>query len=242
VRLKLIACEVLFRELCDACAHSPHQVDVEFLPKGLHDLGGIPMAAKIQKAIDRTPEPLYDAILLGYGLCGNGLDGISARHTKLVLPRAHDCIALLMGGIANHQDYFDEHPGAIYRSTGWIERGRDLQQLTRGAQTLDQKLESLIERYGEDNGRYLYAELNRYQAQYTTLVFIETGLEPGSQFLDQAAAEARAKGWVFEQVTGSLEWLRRLVHGDWPHTEFVIAPPGYRIRASYDTGVVQVQK
>jgi len=242
VRFKLIACEVLFREMCDACAHSPHQVDVEFLPKGLHDLGGIPMAAKVQKAVDRTPESVYDAILLGYGLCGNGLDGIAARHTKIVLPRAHDCIALLMGSRANHQDYFDRHPGSFYRSTGWIERGKDLQQLTRGVQALDQKLESLIERYGEDNGRYLYAELNRYQSQYTTLVFIETGLEAGGKFVEQAAEEARAKGWTFERVAGNLEWLRRLVWGDWPAAEFVTAPPGYSIRASYDTGVVKVQK
>jgi hypothetical protein len=242
VRLKLIACEVLFREMCQACATSPHQVDVEFLPKGLHDLGGIAMAAKIQKAIDRVPEPVYDAILLGYGLCGNGLDGIAARHTKLVLPRAHDCIALLMGSTANHQDYFDRHPGAFYRSTGWIERGKDLQQLSRGVQALDQTLDSLIERYGEENGRYLHAELNRYQSQYTTLVFIETGLEAGGKFIDQAAAEAATKGWAFERVPGNLQWLRGLVSGDWPHAEFVTAPPGYCIRASYDTGVVQVQK
>ena len=88
MRFKLISCEVLFREMCYACAHSPHQVDVEFLPKGLHDLGGKPMAAKIQEVVDRTPEGLYEAILLGYGLCGNGLDGLAARHTPLVLPRA----------------------------------------------------------------------------------------------------------------------------------------------------------
>jgi len=35
VRLKLIVCEVIFHKLCDVCAHSPHHVDVEFLPKGL---------------------------------------------------------------------------------------------------------------------------------------------------------------------------------------------------------------
>ena len=46
---QLIGCEVLFREMCHACAHSPHQVDVEFLPKGLHDLGGKPMSAKVQE-------------------------------------------------------------------------------------------------------------------------------------------------------------------------------------------------
>jgi hypothetical protein len=64
MRFKLISCEVLFREMCHACAHSPHQVDVEFLPKGLHDLGGKPMAAKIQEVVDRTPAGVYDAILL----------------------------------------------------------------------------------------------------------------------------------------------------------------------------------
>ena len=110
MRLKLISCEVLFREMCDACAHSPHQVDLEFLPKGLHDLGGKPMAAKIQEAVDRTPEGVYEAILLGYGLCGNGLDGLTARHTRLVLPRAHDCIALLMGSRERYQAYFERQP------------------------------------------------------------------------------------------------------------------------------------
>ena len=110
MRFKLISCEVLFREMCHACAHSPHQVDVEFLPKGLHDLGGKPMAAKIQEVVDRTPEGVYDAILLGYGLCGNGLDGLTARHTPLVLPRAHDCIALLMGSAERYQAYFEEQP------------------------------------------------------------------------------------------------------------------------------------
>ena len=130
MRLKLIGCEVLFREMCAACARSPHQVDVEFLPKGLHDLGGKPMAAKIQEVVDRVPEGAYQAILLGYGLCGNGLDGLTARHTRLVLPRAHDCIALLMGSRERYQAYFDGNPGTFYRSTGWLERGQGLQQLT----------------------------------------------------------------------------------------------------------------
>ena len=39
MRLKLIACEVLYRELCAAVARSVNQVDLEFLPKGLHDKG-----------------------------------------------------------------------------------------------------------------------------------------------------------------------------------------------------------
>jgi len=241
MRLKLIACEVLFREMCDGCARSPHQVDVEFLPKGLHDLGGKPMAAKIQEVVDRTPEGLYNAILLGYGLCGNGLDGLTARHTRLVLPRAHDCIALLMGSRERYQAYFDGNPGAYYRSTGWLERGKGLQQLTHHTTGFDESLEALVARYGEDNGRYLYEEMTRYRRQYSKLTFIETGLEAGGKFLVEAADEAKEKGWAFERLPGDLAWLRRLVEGQWAEAEFVIAEPGQRIAPSYDAMVVKVQ-
>ncbi len=241
MRLKLISCEVLFREMCDACAHSPHQVDLEFLPKGLHDLGGKPMAAKIQEAVDRTPEGMYEAILLGYGLCGNGLDGLSARHTKLVLPRAHDCIAVLMGSRELYKEYFDGNPGTYYRSTGWLERGKGVQQLTHHTVGFDESLQALIDKYGEDNGRYLYDELTRYLSQYRKLVFIETGLEPDGKLASEAAAEATENGWTFERMQGDLAWLRSLVYGVWPDSEFVVAAPGQRIVASYDSGVVKVQ-
>ena len=241
MRLKLISCEVLFREMCQACAHSPHQVDLEFLPKGLHDLGGKPMAARIQEAVDRTGEGEYRAILLGYGLCGNGLDGLTARHTRLVLPRAHDCIALLMGSHARYQAYFDGNPGTYYRSTGWLERGQGLQQLTHHTLGFDESLDALVRRYGEDNGRYLFEEMTRYRAQYRKLTFIETGLEAGGEFMAEAAAEAREKGWSFERLPGDLAWLGRLVEGVWPEAEFVVAEPGQRIVASYDDRVVKAQ-
>jgi len=283
MRLKLIACEVLFRELCDACAHSSHQVNPEFLPKGLHDLGGKPMAAKIQDAVDRTAEGACDAILLGYGLCGNGLDGVTARHTRLVAPRAHDCIALLLGSRQRYQAYFDANPGTYYRSTGWLERAKDVQQLSHRTVGMDEEiglragdsvassgrsltlavpngaasvterggaveehlavaaLAALIRQYGEDNGRYLYGELTRYQSQYSKLAFIETGLEPGPRFLAEAAAEAADKGWSFERLPGDMAWLRRMVNGEWDESEFVIAQPGQRIVASFDGAVLRVE-
>jgi len=242
MRLKLISCEVLFREMCAACAHSSCQVDVEFLPKGLHDLGGKPMSAKIQEIVDRTPEGVYDAILLGYGLCGNGLDGLTARHTQLVLPRAHDCIAVLIGGRDRYEAYFAGNPGTFYRSTGWPERGKGLQQLTHQTTGLEDSLDTLIAKYGEDNGRYLYEEMTRYHAQYRKLTFIETGLEAGGRFIEEAAAEAAEKGWSFERYPGDLGWLKRLVEGVWSASEFVIASPGERFAASFDSEILKVQK
>lgn len=187
------------------------------------------------------PAGAYDAIVLGYGLCGNGLDGIRARHTLLVLPRAHDCIALLMGGRRRYQEFFEEFPGTFYRSTGWLERGKGLKQLTHGTTGLDATLEQLIEKYGEENGRYLYEELTRYRSAYQRLVYIETGLEPDGRFEEEARWEAADHGWEFRKIRGSLELFRRLVNGAWGGEDFLLVQPGERVHAAYDDAVVRIE-
>lgn len=239
MRLKLIACEVLYREMCDGVARCADIVDAEFLPKGLHDMGGKSMAVKLQEAIDRVPAGQYEAILLGYGLCGNGLNGIEARHTAIVAPRMHDCIGLLLGGRQRYQSYFKDHPGIYYRSTGWIERGVDLQQLVPFHSGTSTNLAQLIEKYGEENGRYLYEQFTGFQSSYRGLTFIETGLECNGRFEEQARQEAADKGWEFEKVRGDLALLQRLVNGDWDNDDFVVLRPGQRIEAQFDETIIR---
>ena len=75
----------------------PNQVDIEFLPKGLHDIGQAGMSARLSEVLAAVDETKYEAVLLGYGLCSNGLVGLTARSIPLVVPRAHDCITLFLG-------------------------------------------------------------------------------------------------------------------------------------------------
>lgn len=239
MRFQLISCEVLFREMCDAVARSPHEVNVRFLSKGLHDLGGKRMRRELQQEIDQAPA--CDAVLMGYALCGNGLDGLEARTVPLVLPRAHDCIALLMGSRQRYGEYFDANPGTYFRSTGWIERGRKLHQLAMGQSISGESLGDLIERYGEENGRYLYEEFTRYRQHYRQLTYIETGLEADSRFEDQARQEAADRGWMFSKVAGNLDLFRQLVNGEWPEEHFLVVPPGGRAVASYDERVIRCE-
>lgn len=239
MRLKLIACEVLFREMCDAVARSPVMVDIEFLPKGLHDMGGKAMTGKLQEAIDRVAPEQYSAIVLGYGLCGNGLNGITARHTTIVAPRMHDCIGLLLGSRQRYTQYFQDRPGSYYRSTGWLERGVDLQQLVPFHSGTSTNLAELIEKYGEDNGRYLYEQLTSFQSNYRRLTYIESGLECDDRFEQQARREAVDKGWEFEKITGNLALLRRLVAGDCQGDDFVTILPGERIVAQFDESIIR---
>ena len=76
MRLKLIGCEVLYREVCAAVARSVNQVDIEFLPKGLHDLGSIRMRARIQEAAEGI------AVVESNALYGIGIEPLVRRIEK----------------------------------------------------------------------------------------------------------------------------------------------------------------
>ena len=86
--LKVISCEIFFRELCACAARSVNQMDFEFLSQGYHDNPEIGIK-RIQERIDAVPAGQFDAVLIGYGLCNTMLNGLQARDTRLVMPRAH---------------------------------------------------------------------------------------------------------------------------------------------------------
>ncbi|MGD0697392.1 MAG: DUF1638 domain-containing protein [Terriglobia bacterium] len=245
MRLKLLSCEIFYREFCAAVSRSPNVVDVEFLTKGLHDIGSEGMLERLQAAVDRVDSG-YDGVLMGYGLCNNGLVGLTARQVRLVVPRAHDCITLFLGSKERYLDYFQTNPGVFYETTGWIERGESnggLSQLALGKKLgIDQSFEELVARYGEDNAQYLWDELGNLTKNYSQITFIEMGMEPDSSFEGLAREKARARGWKFEKVKGDLGLIQRLVDGVWGEREFLIVPPGWKITAHYNSGIIAAEK
>jgi hypothetical protein len=244
VRLKIIACEIFFREVSAIAARSPHTVDVEWLPMGLHDLGGGPMRARLQQAIDATASPPYDTVVLAYGLCNNGLIGLTSRVLPLVVPRAHDCITAFLGSRGRYAAYFDAHPGTYFRTSGWIERGGcehgqfGLPTQVGGA-SLD--YEKLVAQYGEDNARYLLEELGDLTRHYRRLAFIRMGVEPGDGLETQARREAAQRGWEYERLEGDLGLLERLINGPWDAEELLLVPPGGRVAASHDQRILRLE-
>lgn len=243
MKFKLISCEVLFREMCAASASSPHQIDLEFLPKGLHDLPTELMLERIQAVIDQADEQSYDAILLGYGLCNNGLVGIRAKTTQLILPRGHDCMTLFFGSRQRYQTYFDANPGTFFRTSGWLERDElegELKQLSIGhACGMDMSYEQLVAEYGEDNAEYLYETLCNTAKNYSQLTYINMGIEP-AEFAERARHEAQNRDFSFENVDGDMSLITCLLHGEWDSADFLNISPGQTIQPSYDDAIVKM--
>lgn len=245
MRYKVLCCEVFTRELKELSGKVEHELDIEYLPKGLHDLGQEKMLARMQEAVDAASGRGFGAILLVYGLCNNGINGLVARDTPVVVPRAHDCITLFMGGREIYAREFEARPGTYYRTTGWIEH-----ESSEGAgdETIQQKLglfmkyEELVEKYGEDNARYIQETMGSGVQHYDRLGFIKMGVEGESEFQEKARQEALDKGWAFEVIEGSMRILLKLVSAQWDE-DFLVLEPGHAVRACYTDAVIEsVQK
>lgn len=257
-KLKFIGCEVLYREACHLAAASAAQVDVEFLRKGLHDLQTPDMVSRIQAAIDAVAAAQgYDAILLGYARCSDGVVGLQARDLPLVIPRAHDCITFFFGSRGAYREYFDGHPGTYYLTTGWLERNysstrdgvRDLPAYERpayglqgvmGKLGLTETYEELVDKYGKEAADFLQASIGDWMKNYDRFLYLRMGVCDEGPYVQLARRDAAERGWQLEVRDGDLSLLRKLFEGPWDE-DFVVVPPGGRIVALNDDRVLDAR-
>jgi hypothetical protein len=246
MRLKAIICQVFTREIENVIARSKHKVDLETISMGLHSQGA-EMQGYLQERIDMADDAGYDAILLGYALCGLGTEGLHAGKTPLVMPRAHDCIGVLMGGHEAFNAYFNEHPGVYFRSPGWVEfqnagialeTGFELERRKFGERST---LSELMAQYGEENGRFLFEQFNAFRSHYKRLTYISLPVASDETSRSRAQAEAAQEGWKFEEVSGTLRILERLVNGNWDGGDVLLVPPGATVHATIDDRILDAK-
>jgi len=249
--LKVIACEIAFREICYLAARAQNVVDLEFLTQGHHD---VPAAGRedIQQRINAVPQGKYDAILIGYGLCSNILDGIKATHTPLVIPRAHDCITFFLGSARRYQEFFDSHPGTYYYTSGWLEcrkrRGDDIKQgaaFFLPASSLPgakKAYQEWVDKYGEERAQYLLEVLGTWSESYSHGVLIDFDFTKPLRLSEEVSKICSERGWKFEEVQGELGLLERWLGGDWKAEEFLVVRPGEEVGPTHDEKIIGVKK
>ena len=71
------------------------------------------------------------------------------------------------------------------------------------------------------------------------LTYISSGIPTDEACRLQARAEAAKGNWAFEDVTGSMALLERLVNGDWDAADFLVVPPGASIQVNLGDGIVE---
>jgi hypothetical protein len=236
MHLKMISCEVFAREANYCASLSPHIVDIEFTEKDAHDHSPT-LRQRIQTMIDAAGESgsRYDAILLGYGLCGNAIVGIKAGSIPLVVPRAHDCCAICLGSRKRFEDEFRDNPSMPFSSSGYLERGGSYmrESTLEGMAGGDDMYQEYVEKYGEENARYILEAMTVSDPD-NRLVYIDVPEFSHLGYAELCRKRAEADGRDFVLLPGDIRLIRMLTGGQWNDDEFQVIPPGRTIAATYD--------
>ena len=241
MRIKCIGCEALARLIYYEASFSPHIIDIEIVKLGLHaDPGGL--RGILQAKIDAVRLADYDAVVLGYGLCGKATYGLIAREIPLVIAKAHDCITLFLGSRARYTDQFENHPGTYWYALDYLQKNTDPgTTLSLGAAEMGNDLkatyQSYVEKYGEDNAEYLMSVMGAWQAHYQRAVYIDMGVGDGTGVEGQAKADSERRGWGFERLSGDRRLVHQLLFGEWGN-DFLVLRPGESITMRYDNEVI----
>ncbi|MHB8064116.1 MAG: DUF1638 domain-containing protein [Ruminiclostridium sp.] len=244
LKLKVIACDVLNREISYLASQSKHYVDVTFLNQGLHntpDKLRELVQVEVDKANGEFPYnyyntcPNYDYILLGYGLCSNGIVGLMSKSIPMVIPKAHDCITLLMGSKEKYKSNFGKYPGTYWFSSGWIERGWQPSELKYA--TL---LKDYIQRYGEENAKFLMEMEQNWMKEYKNAGFISWDhLQNNEDYRKYTKNSSNFFNWDFFEIEGSSNLMKNILNGEFNNNEVLVVPPKAVVNASYDDEIIK---
>ncbi len=213
------------REAYFCAARSKNVVDIVLMEQGLHDEPD-KLRREVQKALDNICDIQgrpYDASLLGYGLCSNGIVGLSAK-IPIVAPRGHDCITLLLGSKDKYQEYFDSHRGVYWYSAGWIESGKQPSE-----ERYEKMLKEYKEKYGDDNAQYLMEVEQSWIKEYDWATYIDWGIVDSDEYKNYTKRCAEFLHWNYDELKGNSALMQRLVDGDWNDSEFLVVKPGRKI-------------
>jgi len=233
-RVAVVTCAVLDQEIRHFAAGHEHIVHIEVIEQGLHNEPD-KLRRELQEAVDRVEaQTSADAIVLGYGLCSRGTEGVRTRSALLVVPRAHDCITLLLGCKKRYADYVAEHPGTYWYSPGWIRH-----TTMPGKQRYEQHYQQYVEKYGKDNAEFLMQTEQQWFTAYDRATYVDLGVTDTRE--DEAFTHECAEylNWTCDRQHGDPALLTALLNGDWNDHDFLVLQPGQTLRLTADERVIE---
>ncbi len=171
---------------------------VTFMDYGLHATPK-QLTKTLQAAIDSITTP--SLIVLGYGMCGNGLKGIQAGIHTLLMPKTEDCIAIFLGSDEAYRAEFNAHPGTYYLTGGWLEAGSDPLK----------EYEKTVNKYGQETADWIMDQQYRNYKRIVLVGHAPEDLQTYRERAMQVAEYCNRWGMSYHEITGSDNYIRRLV-------------------------------
>lgn len=216
----ILACQVM----ADLFAGREDRADrVIYMNYGLH-VRPKAMTPALQKQLDRLEDP--SLVIIGYGLCGNGTAGLEAGRHTLVIPKAADCITMLLGSQEAYLQEFQNNPGTYYLTKGWLESHSD----PLG------EYETLLDRFGERKANIVIEAMYSHYKTLCLVAHSKADLAAQRKRALEVAAFCKERwGMAYKEKVGKSGLVDRLLkatdRGAMLGDEFLVIPPGDVITA-----------
>ncbi len=176
--------------------------------------------AALQAIIDEKAY-MYETVILGYGLCSNGVVGVTAPKQGLIIPRVHDCIDLFLGHAGKGKSRMTTGEIFYYLTPGNILGQKDPLNIM----TLE-----YIPKMGEKNGTWgMKIELEHYK----TFALIVTDRPDMDHIRQQAKENARVFEKKLIEIPSDLSLVRQLLFGPHDPELFLYIQPGKTIQQHF---------
>jgi len=201
MKYRIIACNVFKKDLLRILGDG-HGHELVFLDFGFHR-----RPAKLRERLQALIRQRGDvgAILLLYGYCG-GTMKLQATDIPVVMPKAHDCFDIMLGR-EERLALFQEEPGTYFLSEGWVRNDR----------TPAERIEDLKGGFAGDD-----EIIQAIYSGYHRILFVKTGAET-EDCVARARRSAQEMTWSFEEKTGVLPFMNKMVSGTWDDDFVVLA-------------------
>ena len=224
------------RELNRMIADSPNIIRAWWLRQGLHDTPQI-LHNELQRLIDEIeeentklkPHQQFEKIVLGYGLCSNGVIDLHSRSIPVVVARCDDCISLFLGSADRYRELFNKFPGIYWYTPGWIE-----QSFTPSRENYEIMKQEYIDEYDEETAEYLMECNNDWIKGYNACGYITCPYCNNEPYECKAKQAAEDFHWDFHHVEGDASLMYALLNGPWDDELFLTCPPHHKIEAEFN--------
>lgn len=204
----VVACRTIGAELELAMARTGSTLPVVWVESGLHARPAS-LRERLQEELDGLPDGI--AALMAFGFCGKALLGLRAGTRRLVIPKADDCITLLLGS-RRARSSLSESSRTYFLTKGWLDNERNIWG----------EYNDCVARHGRKRTDAIYKMM---LGHYRHLGLIDTGAYDVHSLYGRTAEIEATLGLARRIVPGGVSFLERLLTGPWDG-EFVVVEPG----------------
>jgi hypothetical protein len=98
-----------------------------------------------------------------------------------------------------------------------------------------------VQKYGEDQAKYLLEEMSRWTDSYTHGTLITLDFVKHLKLQEEVRQICAERGWQYDEIQGDLGLFHKLLDGEWPERDFLVVRPGQKAVATNDEQVIGVQ-